>query len=280
MIRRLEAMWRSLPRNRWTLERFGLSPEALPLRLRNEGAPEVFFVSIPKAGTHLLERALCLHPQIYRKLIPTVTGDNIARWKGLDGLLGRLRPGQVVGSHLRFDPQYPAILEKHGTRALFLIRDPHDIVVSQIHYASRRTDHRHHDLFAALPDVKARLRIAIAGDERYGVASIGERLDSYIGWMDACHVVRFEDLVGPQGGGDRQTQVTTVKGIYDFLTIEVSDQLVVSICDRLFSPDSPTFRCGSIGRWRESFDAELEGLFDAVVGDRMVPYGYHLRGEG
>ena len=278
-MRRLDAMWRSLPRNRWTLDRFGLSPKALPLRLSNDGAPEVFFVSIPKAGTHLLERALCLHPQLYRKLIPTVSGANIGRWKGLDGLLGRLRPGQVVGSHLRFHPEYPGILQKHGTRGLFLIRDPHDIVVSQIHYAARRTDHRHHDVFAALPDEKARLRLAIAGDRYHDVASIAERLDSYAGWMDACHVVRFEDLVGPQGGGNRQTQAATVKGIYDFLMMELSDKLLASISDMLFSPDSPTFRRGSIGGWRESFDRELEVLFDEVVGDRVLPYGYQLTGE-
>ena len=274
MIRRVEAAWNSLPRNRWTLQRFGLSPDKLRYRWANEGAPTVFFVSIPKAGTHLLERALCLHPRLHRKLIPTVTGANIGRWQGLDGLLTQLRPGQVVASHLRFIPEYPAILARHGTGAMFLIRDPHAIVVSQVHYVSRRSDHRSHELFAALPDVRSRLRLAIAGDEEHGLASIAGRLDHYMGWMDATHVVRFEDLVGPLGGGDPERQRDAVNGIFGSLQMDTDERELVAICDQLFSSDSPTFRRGSVDSWREVFDPELESLFDDVVGDRMVRYGY------
>ncbi len=267
----------SLPRSRWTLQRFGLSPGKLRYRVADAGAATVFCVSLPKAGTHLLERALCLHPRLYRKLWPTVSDENIGRWRDLDGLLGRLRPGQVVASHLRYRPEYPDVLERRGVRGIFLIRDPHDIVVSQAHYVAKRTDHRAHELFADLPDLKERIRAAITGDPAHRLASIGERLDYFAGWLDGLLVVRFEDLVGEAGGGGAEAQRVAVASIYRHLGMPVDERLLRSICVDLYSADSPTFRRGVIGGWRRSFDDELVTLLDEVVGDRSLPYGYSTR---
>ncbi|MGZ7081516.1 MAG: hypothetical protein ACXVJT_19060, partial [Thermoanaerobaculia bacterium] len=91
-------------------------------------------------------------------------------------------------------------------------------------------------------------------------------------------VVRFEDLVGPKGGGDLDRQMGAVASMYDALSMDVDDTAVASICDRLFSSDSPTFRQGAIGGWRRFFDPELDTLFDETVGDRLLAYGYPPRG--
>jgi hypothetical protein len=261
--------------NRWTLERFGLSPSKLVRRLGRGGAPAVFCVSMPKSGTHLLERALCLHPALYRKVLPTVSDENIDRWHGLDGLLGRLRPGQVVMSHLRFRPGYEDVLVRHQTRSILMIRDPRDVVVSQVHYVSKRTDHGLHTRFAQERSVRDKLRLAILGDPAHGVPSIGDRLGYFAGWLDSGSlVVRFEDLVGPQGGGERARQRACVTAIVTHLGLETSERAVDSMCEHLFSSDSPTFRRGRIGQWTEYFDEDLLALFDQAVADRAVPYGY------
>jgi hypothetical protein len=267
---------KSVPLSSWSFERFGLSPAKLRYRAWDPGAPKVLCVSIPKAGTHLLERAICLHPKLYRKLLPTVSDENVDRWGGLPGLAAKVRPGQVVAAHLRFHPDYPDVLARHLIRPIILIRDPRDIVVSQVHYVSKRTDHRLHAVFEELHDVKGRLRLAIAGDVQRHVVSIGDRLDFYAGWLGTALVVRFEDLVGPHGGGDRDRQDVTLRSIYGFLGMDVDEGMLARIGERLFSTDSPTFRSGAIGGWRRSFDPELEELFDRTVGDRLRPYGYHL----
>jgi len=264
----------SLPQARWTIERFGLSPRKVRSRISDGEAPRVFCVSLPKAGTHLLERALCLHPRLYRKLWPTISDENIGRWHGLDGLLPRVRPGQIVASHLRYRAEYPALLASHRVRGVFLVRDPRDIVVSQVHYVTARQDHRAHELLASLPDLKSRIRVAIEGDAHHKVASIGERLERFAGWLDALLVVRFEDLIGQTGGGDARLQRNAVASIYRHLGMDVDPTLLDSICVNLYSPDSPTFRRGAIGGWRSAFDDELTALFDEVVGDRGLPYGY------
>jgi len=51
-------------RHAWTFRRFGLSPRKLVARIGNRTEPPILCVSLPKAGTHLLERALCLHPRL------------------------------------------------------------------------------------------------------------------------------------------------------------------------------------------------------------------------
>jgi sulfotransferase 6B1 len=107
------------------------------------------------------------------------------------------------------------------------------------------------------------------------VLGIAERLDRYAGWLTSgCLVVRFEDLVGSAGGGDDDSQHAAVSGIYRYLGLEDDDALVRSVCGRLFSSDSPTFRRGSIGGWRDAFDDELEAIFERSVTGHWEPYGY------
>jgi len=264
-------------RQRWTLERFGLSPGKLPRRAGGGAAPRVFCVSIPKSGTHLLERALCLHPALYRKLIPTVSGENLGRLGGLERLVGRMRPGQVVVSHLRHSDDAERTLSRAGVRGLFMVRHPRDILVSQIHYATSRADHRTHELFASLPDERARLRAAIVGDPDRGLPSIAQRLAYFRGWLSSGFlVVRFEDLVGAAGGGDAERQRELLRGIFQHVGVDAGDGVVDHVATRLFSSDSPTFRSGQVGSSHEFFDAELEELLRTTVGHGAVPYGYEL----
>jgi Sulfotransferase domain len=272
---RAPAAWVS--RQRWTLERFGLSPGKLPRRISDQGAPRVFCVSIPKSGTHLLERALCLHPALYRKIVPTVSGENIGKWNGLAGLVGRIRPGQVVVSHLRHSDQDERTLDEAGVRGLFMVRNPRDLVVSQIHYVTKRADHRLHDLFSSLPDARARLRLAITGDAAAGLPSIAERLSYFEGWLRSdLLMVRFEDLVGSAGGGDAGRQRDLLRSVFTHLGVDASDERVRAVAGRLFSSDSPTFRAGQVGSSRDFFDDELEELFRRTIGDHAVPYGYDV----
>lgn len=270
-----ERLIRSVPISRWSLQRFGMTPEKVRDRISNRREARVFCVCIPKAGTHLLERALCLHPRLYRRLVPTLFDANIGRRGGLDRVLGALRPGQVIMSHLPFQPEYPKTLVRRGARGIFLIRDPRDVVVSETHYIARRPDHHLHRAFSTRDTFQSKLRLAIVGDAEFGVPSMAERLDEFGGWLDAgCLVVRFEDLIGPSGGGDRTRQEATVRGVYRFLELAEDDRLIGSVCERLFSSASPTFRRGEIGEWRRTFDQELERLFEEVVGSRMRSYGY------
>ena len=268
---------RSLARASWTLRRFGLTPGGVLSRLRERGAPRVLCVCIPKAGTHLLERALCLHPALYRKLVGTVNDTNLSERNGLPSLLDGLRSGQVLMSHLRFSAERRDTIESKGVRCLFLVRDPRDIVVSLAMYISRNRRHAFHDIFRDKPDLKDRLRLTIEGDPARQFPSMGERLRMFAGWLHSdCCVVRFEDLVGWWGGGSVSKQLETLHSTFGHLGVDQSEELVASVGERLFSAVSPTFRKGRIGEWRRYFDTETTDRFMEVAGDCMASYGYSL----
>ena len=122
------------------MDRRALRPDAAQARVaRRAGVlPRALVVSLPKAGTHLVERAICLHPRLYRRFLPTLNPENVGE-EGLAGVVRAQRPGQVVVAHLPFDPAYPELLE--DVKTLFVIRDPRDMAVSLAHYIESRGDH-------------------------------------------------------------------------------------------------------------------------------------------
>ncbi len=269
------ALKREIASRVWDLQRFGLTPSKLRARLKPKAGHPTLCNSLPKSGTHLLERALCLHPDLYRKLQPTLRNANLAARGGLAGVLAKSRPGQVLVAHLPFGIEDRDALRVSGTASIAMVRDPRDIVVSMVHYIPKRKRHPFYELFGSETDFSARLRLAIRGSSQHGLISIGERLRRFEGWLDEADlVVRFEDLVGPTGGGDAATQTETIAAICKTAGVDGSEPRVAAIARRLVSTDSPTFRAGRAGSWGEAFESEHETLFAESVGPLMGRFGY------
>jgi hypothetical protein len=261
-----------LARNWWTLERFGLSPAKLPHRVLHRSDPRVFVDSVPKSGTHLLERALCLHPRLYRVLVPTLHTTNLRERGGLATVLGRVPAGGILVSHLDYDPALSKILHDAQVRMLLMVRDPRDVAVSEAHYALQPA-HWMHERFRTVEDAQERIRLIITGTGP--LASLAERVPEHLGWRDAgALLVRFEDLVGPEGGGDLDVQLVTLRQIFEHIGVDADDRLVGHVRDRLFSDRSPTFRRGAIGQWRTAFDEDTAELFEREAGQLLPLLGY------
>ncbi|MBW1804586.1 MAG: hypothetical protein JRJ85_28140 [Deltaproteobacteria bacterium] len=84
--------------------------------------------------------------------------------------------------------------------------------------------------------------------------------------------VRFEDLIGPQGGGDSTTQIETIESIYAYLGIAGMD--AAKVAGQIFSKDSPTFRKGQIGSHKEFLSKEQLDKFHRLHGTLLKQYGY------
>lgn len=261
---------RSIKRRAWDLERFGLTPRKLLHRLRGSGTAKVLCVTLPKAGTHLLERALCLHPQLYRPLIRTINDRNEMELGGIETMLDRLSGGQVLMAHLKHREDRVAAARRNRVKIVFMIRDPRDVIVSEVHYVISRRDHPLHAAFARRETMEARLRLAFLGAPDEDVEPLTNRLDDYAGWFrDADLIVRFEDLVGASGGVEGQNAV--VEEMFQELGVELDARCREALVGRLISPASPTFRRGRAGGWREhAGKGDLAGIVDRelAVGDR------------
>jgi hypothetical protein len=87
------------------------------------------------------------------------------------------------------------------------------------------------------------------------------------------HKVRFEDLVGPSGGGTIEAQRTAVAGLASFLGVNAETD---AIARTAFSQDVKTFRRGQIGGYRDAFTAQQSRLFNALHSDILTDYGYDV----
>ena len=267
MKRRLREQW-------WNAQRFGMTPVALTQRLRHDGAPRVLCITVPKSGTHLLERAICIHPRLYRPLLPTIHEGNLHDHGGLRTLLPSLRPGQILFAHLPHQLHFDAAVRESEVRALLLVRDPRDIAVSEAHYALARPDVPGHSAIAAAKDTEERIRLVIEGAAGQ-LAPLATRLERFTGWLESgALMVRFEDLVGPAGGGDDDRQRGALRAIYGHLGVPLGNEDLTRLAGRVFSSTSPTFRRGRVGGWHDEFTPLLRQVFDQEAGWLLDSLGY------
>ncbi len=252
----------------WDLNRFGLTPGKLVARAINRTEPRVVVISVPKAGTHLVERLLCLHPRVYRPLVRTLHPQNVERYGGLSAVLNRLKPGGVLITHLHYSEEVNNLLINSGVKVIVVIRDPRDIVVSQAFYMARNPEHPYHK-YASNLSLKERLYRAIVGDLEHRYPSIRQTLECFAGWLETeCFLIRYEQAV------DDSHRPHVVQRLFTYLGMQLSNESIAHISQRAISNASPTFRKGSSGEWKQYFDEELFELFLKTCGDLMEKYGY------
>ncbi len=253
-----------LDRRLWDLERFGLTPKKIALRFHGSPAPPVVFTSIPKAGTHLTERLLCLHPHYYRTIVSTISSPKL-----LTQHAASLSNGQLICAHVQYSDAVDRMLREHGIKLIFSIRDPRDILVSRAHYIYNSRDHYLHDLALRYPNLCDRIAVLIEGEPNSRLVPYREVLRGFAGWLSRdVIVVRFEDLI------DRHRRPQVVAEVFEDLGAPVDRSESERIAASTASAASPTFRRGKAGEWRQVFDERVHRLFHEAVGDMLPALGY------
>lgn len=254
----------------------GLAPSQL---LGRFVGPKVLLNSIPKAGTHLLERALDPFPLIrnsgQKTLMAPKELDNHILQKVLS-----VKRGQFLNAHL---PAHPLLLQKlseSDIKVLFMIRDPRDVAVSRVKYAVNidRT-HKTTKYLAGLKDDNERIEASIRGVPGI-LLPVHEIFEQFSPWLEHRNVMvcRFEDLVGERGGGDKNKQIQLVKNLIIFLEVEVEEKKIEYIAGKIFSPKSSTFNKGTIGGWRTIFNTNHQKMFMDTGTEILDIYGYGVNG--
>ena len=258
------------------LVRLYLHRLSLTLGMGGDG-PRVLSNSIPKAGSNLLLRCLELMPGIVYARLHL---DHRQPVEDVIRALRGLRSGEFATAHLPFSLPLARAVHGLGVRPLLMIRDPRDIVISHVYWVTYRyTEGRFHPYFRQLPDDDARLMASIRGTpplpDGSRLEDIGARVRSYLKWAEhGALVVRFEHLVGPEGGGSRQAQVAEIQAIARHIGLPLTEKSAEHLASRLFSQKSPTFRRGRIGTWRERFTPEHKAAFKEVAGNLLIELGY------
>jgi sulfotransferase 6B1 len=169
------------------------------------------------------------------------------------------------------------LLREEGMRVVCILRDPRDVAVSQMHYIKQHRGHFAHKAFMALPSDDERLLVSIRGG-RLGdreLRSLDDRYRLFLGWEqdEGAVMVKFEDLVGPKGGGTAEAQRRAVERVAAQVGFEMDDRALRRVQEEIFGVGK-TFRKGRIGGWREEFSDEHTRAVKEVAGSLLVDLGY------
>ncbi|HET9907311.1 MAG TPA: sulfotransferase domain-containing protein [Anaerolineales bacterium] len=253
-------------------------------RLTFNDAPPIFGNSKPKSGSHLLIQILAglckIAPYKYVTADPvrTITkgGGRNEKEKILHELQGISR-GVIGWGYVEATPENVTFLCQPGRVNYFVYRDPRDLLVSQVFFATNMyEDHGMHEFYKSLPDVGARLKVAITGIRENGLhmVSVKQRYEGVFQWLEQKQVmcIRFEDLIDNRDATLNAMLDEVEKTGYQ---IPMPRETALSILvDAIQPAKSHTFRSGRTGGWKTYFHDEHKKLFKDVAGDLLVRLGY------
>jgi hypothetical protein len=246
--------------------------------------PLIFGNSKPKSGSHLLLQVLGgftrLVPYKYVAAFPVRTITQQGRRRTAEEVLVDLRkiPRGVIGwGYIEATPENVTFLCKPANVNYFIYRDPRDMLVSQVFYATdMNLGHGMHEYYSSLSDFGARLKVAITGLDQDGLymVSVKDRYEGVFCWLEQPGVMclRFEDLINRRDD--------TLNAMLDHFEksgykVQVPRPQALEVMVRSIQPGkSRTFRSGQTGRWREHFTDAHKKLFKDVAGDLLVRLGY------
>lgn len=258
-------------------------------RLSFDQAPPIFGNSKPKSGSHLLLQILNgltrIMPYRYVQSDPVRMIEKRGRRKSNEEVLRELKriPRGVIGwGYLEASLENVGVLCQPHRVNYFIYRDPRDVLVSQVFFATdMHEEHGMHTFYKSLPDFGERLKVAIAGIDRDGLymVNVKQRYASVFEWLEQPHVmcIRFEDLINHQK--------PTLDAMLDEVEstgyrIPTGREKAVSILSEVIQPKkSHTFRSGKAGGWREYFTEGHKNLFKDIAGDLLVKLGYEKNSD-
>lgn len=247
-------------------------------------APPIFGNAKPKSGSHLLLQILNGFTRImpYRYVdagpVRTITKDGRRRTEA--EILSDLKaiPRGVIGwGYVDAAPGIASFLTSDGRVNFFIYRDPRDLLVSQVFFATEMyEEHGMHDFYNSLPDFSERLKVAITGVDRDGLymVNVKQRYEGVFRWLEQENVMclRYEDLINHREATLASMLDEVEKTGYK---IPTPREDALSILVEAIQPrKSHTFRSGKTGSWKEFFTDEHKRLFKDVAGDLLARLEY------
>jgi len=231
-------------------------------------ARALFLISIPKAGTHLLyclAEALGFKTGVVCPDIPTP-----GYWYCLEYSNSHTVPRDFFVDSVRRAPFGNRMHPFPYTPALFIVRHPWDILVSEANYYAKPGNTVFSDFYAGL-DFDARTKRLL--EDGLMLGRFCNRVLAFEPWLHFGNVVplAFEDLVGELGGGTLERQQRLIWSIQLKLGVPGNSR---DIGAHLFDKSSPTFNEGRIGSHRTLMPAELKECLSSSNADVLQAFGY------
>lgn len=260
--------------------------------VRAEGnIPPFALITMPKSGSHLLIKTLYF-----------LTGSQ-AIWHTKFPSYQYIPPAKgFLYTHFCVSPQLEAdYKDLLYLKKIILIRDLRDVAISIVHqirkspwpgmcekkrgeFLSMSFDQQLLFVIHFEYDVRAIAKLS-PDSLQVSLVRVAEQASEYAE-NSSILTLRFEDLVGPNGGGTYEAQIMQLKKIREFLSLGVSDFFLYEIAEKIYGDAlnpygngsfhnfQSTFHVGTIGRWKTAFKEEHKVAFKKKLGKHLIALGY------
>jgi len=191
--------------------------------------------------------------------------------------LRRVRDNSYVKAHLPFSIELESVLLKNGFKICHIYRDPRDVAISVMNDVLITPLRKE---FSNIPSFEEKLKLLLKGKNGivrgHVLAPMQYHYLNTQGWFNSKNVLKlkFEDLIGEKGGGDKKTQIEIIKNVCYYIFGEVSNERVSEIADKIFDSNSKTFVNGRINKWKNKYTNKTRKLFFKSMHEILVEWGY------
>jgi hypothetical protein len=231
-------------------------------------ARPLFLISIPKAGTHLLYALADAFG--YDAGIICPEWPKPRHWYCVEYSNSHTRATDFFVDTVRRSPFGNRHHAFATSPALFIYRNPLDILVSEAHYYHRDGN----AIFGGyLKNRSFEERLLTLIDDPWLFGTLRDRMAGFVPWLEFPNVVpvSFEELVGARGGGDDAVQRRLIWSLQLKLHVPGNPDAFAS---QVFDPESATFNAGQIASHREKLGERARNRFLELPQDFMRALGY------
>jgi hypothetical protein len=247
-------------------------------------SPAVLGNAMPKSGSHLINQVvqgLVRIGPFVNPGFPPVNRDETNEKlpdREIIANIQRMRSGDIGYGYVRARQPFISLLTGAGRATIFVYRDPRDMIVSHVFYATQmHQGHAMHRYYTqTLHTMEERINAAIQGVEEPGseLSPVRSKYEGYLGWLDQPQALclRFEDLIL-----ERRASLGKFLDYLEgrgFTPTLPRNQEIEALKKAIAPKKSGTFRKGQPGNWREHFTPANKAFFKETTGDLLLRLGY------
>ena len=228
------------------------------------------------------------HPLNYfvrysKERIPISIGSpRMVRRKLVERICSKIKDTEYMLSHIPYSTDMEKLLKVLEWKNIVIVRDPRDQCASMLHKLKiKKNNPASYYLYQHLKSDSERIKALINGYDGLhntrGMVSLETMYKSVLAWKGKSNFifVKFEDLIGPKGGGTLERQKTTITQILRHIEYEHydNDKIVERIAKHCFGTTN-SFWKGQIGNWKNVFDKEVSEILKNNLADLLDQLEY------